>query len=552
MGIEKQKKQVFVVGHKNPDTDSICSAIAYANLKNKLSDEKHIPKRAGKINGETQYVLDHFQVEVPEFIEDVGTQIRDIKIRNLDGVPRGISLKNAWNIMREGNVVTLPILEDDHLEGIITVKDITTVYMDDYDSRILSKAKTPYRNILETIDGTMVVGDPDGSFDQGKIVIATSNPDLMEGYIEENDLVLLGNRYESQFCAIEMNASVLVVCLDTPISTTIKKLAQERGCIMITTPFDTFTTARLINQSIPVEYAMCSTDLITFQQEDYIENIKNIMAKKRFRDFPVLDEHGKYCGMLSRRYLIDMARKKVILVDHNEKTQAVDGLEEAELLEVIDHHRLGNLETMHPIFFRNQPLGCTCSIVYQMYQEYGIEIEPKIAGLLCAAIISDTLMYRSPTCTAIDRRAAEELAKIAGIDVPSFAKEMFDAGSCLKDKSTNEIFNTDFKSFVVGDINFGVGQINSMNESELAEIKERLLPYLEQNCLSEKQNMQFFMLTNIIEESTEMIYTGNDAEEIIISAFPSAEKAENSFILKNVVSRKKQLIPALISAIQRV
>lgn len=552
MGNKQQKKQIFVIGHKNPDTDSICSAVAYANLKNQISNDEFIAKRAGQVNEETQFILNRFEVPAPDFVEDVGTQIKDITIRNLEGVSNGISLKNAWNLMRETNVVTLPITKADYLEGLITIKDIVTAYMDVHDNRILSKAKTPYKNILDTLNGDLIVGDESGCFDQGKIVIATSNPDLMEGFIEENDMVILGNRYESQFCAIEMRASVLVLCLDHPISSTIKKLAEERGCVMITTPYDTFTAARLINQSAPISYFMCTENLISFQQEDYIENIKNIMANKRFRDFPVLDENGKYCGMLSRRYLLDMARKKVILVDHNEKAQAVEGLEEAEILEIIDHHRLGNMETMNPIFFRNQPLGCTATIVYQMYRENGVVIDPKIAGLLCAAIISDTLMYRSPTCTAMDRSVAEELAAIAGIHVEEFAKEMFNAGSSLKEKSIKEIFYQDFKTFNVNNMSFGVGQINSMNENELSDIKVRLLPYLEEHSLEQTHDMQFFMLTNIIEESTQLIYTGSNVTQIISSAFPQAEVISDAYLLQGVVSRKKQLIPALISAIQRL
>ncbi|WP_027399746.1 putative manganese-dependent inorganic diphosphatase [Anaerovorax odorimutans] len=553
MNVLLQKKNILVIGHKNPDTDSICSAIAYANLKNKISDDVYIAKRAGKINEETQYVLKQFEIEIPEYIEDVGTQIKDIEIRNLDGVSKEISLKKAWHLMREKNVVTLPIItNDNYLEGLITIKDLVTSYMDVYDNRILSKAETPYKNILETLDGTLVVGDESGYFDKGKIVIATSNPDLMEGFIEENDIVLLGNRYESQFCAIEMKASVLVVCANHPISATIKKLASERGCVMISTPHDTFTAARLINQSTPIDYFMRRSGLVTFQRDDYMEDIKIVMGKKRYRDFPVLDENGKYCGMISRRYLLDMDHKKVILVDHNEKSQAVDGLEEAEILEIIDHHRLGNLETINPVFFRNQPLGCTATIIYQMYQENCIEIDKKTAGLLCAAIISDTLMYRSPTCTPMDINAAEELAKRAGIDVDNFAKEMFQAGSSLKEKTIEEVFNQDFKTFKVNDMTFGVGQINSMNENELADIKERLTPYIKESCIEQKQDMQLFMLTNIIEETTQLIYTGLQAKEIISMAFPLAEELENIYLLKGVVSRKKQLIPALISAIQRL
>jgi len=282
--------------------------------------------------------------------------------------------------------------------------------------------------------------------------------------------------------------------------------------VIIKTPFDTYTAARLINQSMPICYFMRQSGLITFNHDDYIDEIKQIMAKKRHRDFPILSKGGKLEGMISRRNLLDGKPKKLILVDHNERSQAVDGIEEAEILEIIDHHRLGSIETMSPIFFRNQPLGCTATIVYQMYRENCVPIEPHIAGLLCSAIISDTLMYRSPTCTLADKEACEDLAKIAGICVEEYAKEMFAAGSNLINKTPEEIFFNDYKNFNAGDTMFGVGQINSMDEKELEGIKGKLISYIEQAYNSQGVSMLFFMLTNILEESTELLYYGSDSK----------------------------------------
>ncbi len=545
-----RKNSIIVVGHKNPDTDSICSAIAYANLKRKLKEEEYIPKRAGQINEETQYVLQRFHVKEPEYISDVRTQIKDIEIREVEGVSRNISLKKAWTLMKENNVVTLPITKQNRLEGLITIGDIANSYMDVYDSRILATAHTKYKNILETLDAKMVVGNEEEYFTKGKVLIAAANPDLMENYIEEDDLVILGNRYESQLCAIEMNASCIIVCEGAPISMTIKKLAEERACIVISTPHDTYTVARLINQSMPISYFMRTENLVTFHTEDFTDMIKDVMAKKRHRDFPILDKQGNYIGMISRRNLLNMERKRIIMVDHNEKAQAVDGIEDAEILEIIDHHRLGSIQTISPVFFRNQPLGCTGTIIYQMYQESGVEIDKITASLLCAAILSDTLMYRSPTCTIVDRMAAEALAKIAELDTEEFARDMFQAGSNLTSKSAEEIFYQDFKKFSISDISFGVGQINSMNGSELKEIKEKLLPYMDSVIQKHGVNMVYFMLTNIIEETTELIYEGSNAEELIIQAF-NTQPEEGGFILKGVVSRKKQLIPGIIEAIQQ-
>ncbi len=548
--MSKTKTPIIVIGHKNPDTDSICSAIAYANLKREITNEPYEAKRAGQINEETQYILERFQVKLPEYISDVGTQVKDIEIRETEGVSRDISLKKAWAQMKENNVVTLPITRQKKLEGLITIGDIANSYMDVYDSKILATAHTRYRNIIETLEGTMLVGNEDVYFTEGKVLIAAANPDLMESYIEKHDLVILGNRYESQFCAIEMDADCIIVCEGAPVSRTIMRLAEEKGCTVISTPHDTYTVARLINQSMPISYFMSKDNLITFKTDDFTVEIKEIMAKKRHRDFPVLDKKGNYVGMISRRNFLDMTKKKIILVDHNEKSQAVDGLDNAEIVEIIDHHRLGSIETMSPVFFRNQPLGCTATIIFQMYQENNVEIDKKIASLLCAAIVSDTLMYRSPTCTAIDKAAAETLAKIAELDVEEFAREMFNAGSNLSSKSPEEIFYQDFKKFNMDDISFGVGQINSMNGSELEEIKISLIPYLDKAIHDHGVSMMFFMLTNIVEESTEIIYLGTNAREILEAAF-HLKSDEEIVKLHGVVSRKKQLIPSIMAAMQQ-
>lgn len=549
--MREKKRPVFVIGHKNPDTDSICSAIAYANLKKKITGEEYIARRAGHLNEETQYILERFGVKPPEYIKDVGTQVKDIEIRETEGVSENISLKEAWTLMKENNVVTLPITTAEReLIGLITIGDIATSYMDMYDSSILATANTKYQNIIETLDATLVIGDAEAYFNKGKVLVAAANPDLMENYIEPNDLVILGNRYESQLCAIEMNAACIIVCEGAPVSLTIKKLAEEEHCTVISTPHDTFTAARLINQSMPIRYFMRRDHLITFHTDDFTEKLKEVMSKKRHRDFPILDKQGLYIGMVSRRNLLNAARKKVIMVDHNEKNQAVDGIENADILEIIDHHRLGSVETISPVFFRNQPLGCTATIVYQMYQESGIPIGKVIASLLCSAIISDTLMFRSPTCTMVDRNAAQELAEIAEVKIEELANDMFRAGSNLRSKTPEEIFYQDFKKFSMNDTTFGVGQINSMNSEELTELKGRLYPYMKDMIKHAGVQMIFFMLTDIVKESTELIFVGEDAEQLIADAFGIRAQGD-SFILRDVVSRKKQLIPAIMADIQQ-
>ncbi len=550
---EERKRRTIVIGHKNPDTDSICSAICYAALKSKITGNEYVAGRAGHVNEETQYVLNYFHVEAPQLIESVKTQVKDIEIRATKGVDRNISLKKAWNLMQDAHVVTLPaVSEKGVLEGLITVGDITKSYMNVLDSSILSKAHTQYKNILETLEGAMVVGDENDYFDQGKVLIAAANPDMMEYYISEHDLVILGNRYESQLCAIEMEADCIIVCEGAAVSMTIRKLAQEHGCTVMTTPYDAYTAARLINQSMPIGHFMKTEDLITFEDSDCIDDVKEVMASKRHRDFPVLDKDGKYLGMISRRNLLGAKGKQIILVDHNEKNQAVDGLENADIQEIIDHHKLGTVETISPVFFRNQPVGCTATIVYQMYHENNVEIDKATAGMLCSAIISDTLLFRSPTCTPIDKMAATELAKIAEIDMDRYAADMFSAGSNLRGKSNDEIFYQDFKLFNSGKTSYGVGQISSLNADELVELKERLLPFLKKPHEEHGVDMIFFMLTNILTESTSLLCEGEGAEALIRAAFhmeeAGADDEANVVELPGVVSRKKQLIPSIMIA----
>ena len=557
MAVEELKK-TLVLGHRNPDTDSICSAICYAGFKHQLTGENYEPCRAGNVSPETQYVLDYFNLKAPRLVENVKTQVKDIEIRKTKGVSRGISLKNAWGLMQENNVVTLPcVTEEGLLEGVITIGDITKSYMNLYDSSIISKACTKYANILDTLEGSMVVGDSEAYFDRGKVLIAAANPDLMENYIEKHDLVILGNRYESQLCAIEMEAGCIIVCEGAGVSLTIRKLAQERGCAVITTPYDTYTTARLINQSMPISYFMTKENIIEFSEEDYLDDIREIMASKRHRDFPILDSDGKYIGMISRRNLLGAKGKSIILVDHNEKSQAVEGMESADIREIIDHHRLGTVETMSPVFFRNQPLGCTATIIYQMYQENHMEIDKTTAGLLCSAIISDTLLFRSPTCTPIDKAAGLALAQIAGLDIEKYAIDMFAAGSNLKGKSDGDIFYQDFKRFTVGNSVFGIGQITSLNAVELKDLRTRMSAYTEKEREQHEIDMMFFMLTNILTESTDLICTGQGAEQLVANAFHvKDEDVENvsgqTGIVKlpGVVSRKKQLAPQIMMALQ--
>ena len=550
----KNQEKIFVIGHKNPDTDSICSAIAYCDIKNRTTQEsRYIPKRAGQINEETEYVLNRFGVQPPGYLSNIGTQVKDMDIRLSPEANKSMSLKNAWDLMQENSIVSLPIREKDGtLEGLITIGDIAKTYMDTTDSYLLSRARTQYQRIAETIGGKVIEGNAHGYFIQGKIMVGTANPDKMKEYVEENDMIIMGNREEDHLQAIEQNVSCIIVGLGIEVTEKVLKLAHEKDIVIISSPYDTFTISRLINQSIPVKYIMKTDNLVTFNTEDFTDDIQEVMIKHRHRAFPVINKKGKCIGTISRRNFLDMHRKKVVLVDHNEKDQAVDNIDKADIMEIIDHHKLGTLQTMQPISFRNQPVGCTGTIMYQMYGEQKLEIPPKIAGLLCAAIISDTLMFRSPTCTLQDKMAAGALALIADISIEEFAREMFKAGSNLKDKSPEEIFYQDYKKFIAeGDICFGVGQISSMDADELREIKERLIPFMVSECGRHGVSRVYFMLTDIMEQSTELLFYGEGSEEMAVNAF-KIEPKDGTIYLKGVVSRKKQLIPPLMEAAQMI
>ena len=545
----------MVIGHKNPDTDSICSAIAYAALKNQIDpDHQYLPCRAGEVSSETQYVLDSFGAEAPALVQDVRTQVSDMDIRASDGVDRSLSMRRAWTRMRTEMLNTLAVVQAGKLEGLITITDITRSNMDVFDNHILAKARTSYANILDTLDAQLLTGDSGDTVLEGKIVIGAAGPETVSQYVEKGDIVLLGNREDTQLRAIEKGAGCLIVCINAPVSEAILAYARSKNCGVMTTPYDTYTTARLVSQSIPISHIMRTENLVAFPLDTPTEEIRATMAKLRHRDFPVVDEHGSYCGMVSRRSLLDIRRKRLILVDHNEKGQAVDGLEDADILEIVDHHRIGNIETLSPVYFRNQPLGCTATILWQMYREHGLVPDKRVAGLLCAAILSDTLMFRSPTCTPADQDAAGQLAEIAGIEIEPFAIEMFAAGSRLKSKTEEEIFFQDHKTFSASGLTFGAGQISSMDEKELAEVKERLLPYMQKTLEGGGADMLFFLLTDILKESSLLLVCGKNAFSAARLAFADATVQEEGscLYLPGVVSRKKQFLPPLLGALQQL
>ena len=543
-----RQRIIRVIGHKNPDTDSICSAISYAYLKNQISDPTHEARRAGEISRETQFVLDHFHTSLPKLSVDMSPTISYIDIRQEPGVEQEMSTRDAWQRMNERNIDTLCVTdEDNNLLGLITVRDIANANMDLFHTEVLAEAHTSYRNLLSVLNGKLLTGDPEGAVTTGQIHIGTS-PEAMEELIHKGDLVMVTNRYEAQMCAIDYGAACLVVCVDASVPQKLIDRATEAGCAVIQTPYDTYAAARLVSMAVPVRHFMKRNELLGFNVNTPVEEARKVMASVRHRYFPILDRNGKYCGVISRRNLLNMHRKRVILVDHNERSQTVDGLEDAEILEVIDHHRIGTLETGSPVYFRNEPVGCTATILHAMFHEHNVEIPKDIAGLLLSAILSDTLMFHSPTCTLVDKAAAQELAQICGEDIDEYGKKMFEAGEDLTGRDADDILHTDFKEFNIGDKTISVGQGFFMSGKAYSEAGEMVNAYLPTALSGSGNSMIFYMLTSVMNQSTELLFVGKGADEVVARAF-GKEPENGRVLLPNVVSRKKQLIPPLREAL---
>ena len=545
-------RKVNVIGHLHPDTDSICSAIAYAYLKNQLGDIEYEPRRAGAINRETAFALKQFGFDEPELITSVAPQIKDIEIMPIKGIDAEKSLFSAWNLMRDMKTATLCVTDEQgDLLGLIAVKDIANANMDIFDNAVLSESQTVYSNVVETLQGEMVAGDPNGRIMQGKVRVGTT-PEMMEGNIEKGDIVLVTNRYETQRFAVEAGASALIICNDAGVSSIVIEAAKRHGCTVITTPYDTYAAARLICMSIPVRAKMIGEEsILRFSVNTSIDDAQKVMASTQHRFFPVLDEAGHYCGVVSSSSMINVNKKHVVLVDHNERSQAVSGLERAEIMEIIDHHRIGSIETAAPALFRNMPVGCTSTIIYDIFQENGVEIPANIAGIMLSAILSDTLAFRSPTCTPKDEHAGRELAKICGVDIDEYADAMFDAGADLTGRTAEDVFNSDFKVFSRGHVRFGVGQGSFMTENSRKAAEALVGPYLKDAAAANEIPMVFYMFTDVKSQTTEMLYWGADTEQIVARTFDVTPK-DGIAVLPGVVSRKKQVIPPLMATLQEM
>lgn len=543
--------KTIVIGHKNPDTDSICSAIGYANFKNRVTGTNdYVPMRAGEASAETRFVLERFGAEVPEYIGDIGMQISDVELHTVPGISKDMTINNAWKTMGRNSAATQPVTDDSgKIVGLITKGGIAESLMNVQDCSFLSTTRPRYEDIADTIAGAVIAGDPNARFEKGRVLVGAASADTMQEAIAEGDLIMVVDRGESQRIALESGAGCLILCLGAKADEEILELAEKKGAVIIETLVDTYTAAREINKAVPVRSFMVTDGIVSFKMDDFIEDVRDRMTKVRHRAFPVTDDDGNYIGIISTGSLLKQHKKQVILVDHNEQSQAVDNINEAEILEIVDHHRIGTLQTLEPIYFVNQPVGCTATIIYQMYEDKRVEIDQQTAGLLMAAIISDTLMFRSPTCTVQDKMAAGALALIADVSIEQFATEMFEAGSDLADKSAEEIFYQDYKKFSFAGKDFGVGQISSMSADELTAIRKRVEPLLARECGKNGITMVFFLLTNIRDTSSEIICYGENSDELIKCSFKEYEERDGAYLVDKLMSRKKQLIPAFMKGI---
>ena len=542
------KDVIYVTGHKNPDSDSICAAFSYAEFKNKTGKLPAIPVRLGNVSQETQYILDYFGVEAPQLLKTVKLKVEDLEFDKITPVSPEISLKTAWTIMRDKNIKTLPVAdENDHLLGVLAVSNLTSCYMDIWDNRILAKSNTSFENIVDTLSAKEIYVNTERKTFPGKIVVSAMKPESMKDHIEAGDIAIVGDREEVQDALLDLNISLLIITgSHTPTNKVIEK-ATKSNISVITTPHDSFTASRLIVQSIPVGYVMIKDKLVTFSTDELVEDVKKVMIDTRYRSYPVISENGKVLGTVSRYHLISNYKKKLIQVDHNERSQSVDGLEEAEILEIIDHHRVADIQTSGPLYFRSEPIGSTSTIVGKCFFENGIRPSKQAAGLLCGAIISDTLLFRSPTCTPQDKSICLKLAEIAGINVEEFAKEMFKAGTSLKGKTVEQIFNQDFKPFGIEDTRVGIAQVNTMDIEGFMPLKDEMLAYMNTKAKEANLDMVLLLLTDILNEGSQILVAG-DRPEIVEKAF-NVKLEDSTAFLDGVLSRKKQVVPPITAAV---
>jgi Inorganic pyrophosphatase/exopolyphosphatase len=545
--MEINKDTVYVTGHRNPDTDSIISAIAYANLMNEIKRYNAIPVRLGIINRETEYILDRFNLDIPILMKTVKQKVEDLNYDKVTLFSKKLTLKTAWSLMKYGNLKSAPILDENfHLSGLLSTSNIVQAYMEYWGGDILGKSKTPIENIVDTLEGTLLhVNRATKTFD-GHIHVATITEDEVVSRINKNDIVIISsNHFDIIDILINRQVSLIILTGSITLNDEYLNKIKKANITILSTPFNTFLTSQHIIQTIPVEYLMKKGDITTFSIDDTVDYVKSVMSETKYNAYPVLDLNNRVVGSLTRQQLLFGLRKKVIQVDHNERGQSIEGIEEAEILEIIDHHRVADIQTIGPVYFRNEPVGSTSTIIAKAYKEYGVTLSKEMAGALLGAIISDTVLFKSPTCTPIDTAICQELAKIAKIDIAEFGQEMFKAGTSLVGKTVEQIFNQDYKRFTLGKFQVGIAQVNSMDIDGFEPLKDKMINYMDEISKQQRLDICILLLTDIINVGSKIFAVGK--KEYVNTAFNI--KLENSMAyLPSVISRKNQIVPALTLA----
>lgn len=529
--------EIYVVGHKNPDTDTVVSAMGYAALKHALGEKEYTAARLDHLSDETKRMLQRFGFETPLRIRDVRTQVQDLDFDTPPALHASVTLDKAWRTMSEEKISVIPVInEDGTLYGTLSSGDIASYSMETIHEPYVKDV--PLFNLLSVLEGR-IVNESETSVDviSGEICIALpqSHENLM--FSSKDSIVLCGNQPDMVKRALDIGVSCLILC-----QTDVDQAWFSGGsstCV-ISTPLDASKAAKLIYQALPISRACYTGTIQCFHLTDYIDDVKEVVLKSRFRSYPVLDENDKVIGTLARFHLLRPRRKKVVLVDHNELAQAVPGLEQAEILAIIDHHRLADIQTTQPIAMRNEPVGSTTTIITELYQENGVMPSANMAGLMCSAILSDTVMFKSPTCTKRDIAMAERLARIAGVSIDELGHDLFAAS--FENKTAEELFKGDFKEFHIAEHTLGVAQIVCIDSFKMIDRKEEFLAHMNKLKTEKGYDFVILMLTDVLLEGTELLYVGDD--DTIRFAF-NVEPKDNHVFLPGVMSRKKQIIPML-------
>lgn len=543
---------VYVSGHKNPDTDSIISAIAYAYLLNKTGKYQAVPVRLGAVSQETQFVLDTFKLETPILLKTVKQKVEDLDYDKVTLFAKELTLKTAWSLMKQGNLKSAPILdENSQLIGLLSTSNIIAGYMDEWDSEILAKSGTSIENIVDTLDARVLHLNRHVKTFKGEIHVAAMMKEEAQKRIKKNDIVIVGgDREDTIHMLINQGVSLIILTGSLTLSEDMTKEIRKADITTISTPYNSFKTSQLIIQSVPVEFVMQKGAIRTFSTDDTVDYMKEVMTETRYRSYPVIDLNGRVVGSLSRYQLLSGMRKKVIQVDHNERAQSIPGIEEAEIVEIIDHHRVADIQTVGPVYFRCEPLGSTATIVAKTFIEQNVDIPANLAGAMLCAIISDTLLFKSPTCTPVDTKISRKLAEIAGVDLVTLGKDMFKAGTSLKGKTVEQIFFQDYKRFSIGNRQIGVAQVNTMDIEGFEEYRQAMLDYMDEQVNAQHLDAVLLLLTDVINAASQLYVMGPRAE-IVNRAFNVQIKHHEAF-LPGIISRKKQVVPALTEAIEQM